>query len=97
MHPHISKKWRAMDGEQTRVSCNILRFMGSIVPWPPGCDAMQFLGSTGGHRSARPVAIITGPSEVSAACPFNLSAHESYDVPGILFLAVKIQGPRFPP
>ena len=27
------------------------------------------------------MAIITGPSEVSAACPFNLSAGESYDVP----------------
>lgn len=31
------------------------------------------------QERSRPVAIITGPSEVSAACPFNLSAHESYD------------------
>lgn len=31
------------------------------------------------QERSRPVAIITGPLEVSAACPFNLSAHESYD------------------
>ncbi len=33
----------------------------------------------------RPVAIITGPSEVSRACAFNLSAEESYDVSWICF------------
>jgi hypothetical protein len=46
-----------------------------------------------GPNLLRPVAIITGPSEVSAACPFKLSAEESYDVPGIrLFLALVPSG-----
>jgi len=51
--------------------------------------AATFQGYTGRNPSVtftvniqertRPVAIITGPSEVSTACSFNLSAGESYD------------------